>query len=66
MKALATSHYAEMTVLATIRDAMPALEEELHQRFAHCRVKREWFKAVPELLAFIEELKANSEGPPQV
>lgn len=59
MRSLATAHYAEMTVLATIRDAMPALEEELHQRFSQYRAKGEWFRAAPELLAFIEELKAS-------
>jgi hypothetical protein len=32
-----------------------ALEFTLHLRFAHLRVRGEWFRPDPELLAFIEE-----------
>lgn len=32
----------------------PRLEREIHDKFAHCRHRSEWFVATPELLAFIE------------
>lgn len=59
LSALATAHFQPMTLLATIENAPETLERELHKRFASCRARREWFKATPELLAFIETLKAK-------
>jgi hypothetical protein len=56
-KALTTGHHRELTLLAVIRDAPGELEFELHQRFAAHRVRGEWFKLVPEIQAYIDEVK---------
>lgn len=61
IKSLATGHYDQMTALAVIEDAPAPLEFELHQRFAAYRVRGEWFKAAPELLAYIEEINAGKK-----
>jgi hypothetical protein len=53
---LATSHYEDLRLLATI-EAPASLEFELHQRFAACRVRGEWFQKSDDLLAFIEAIK---------
>lgn len=57
LKALATAHHQELTLLAVIENAPGDLEFSLHNRFAALRVKGEWFRAEPELLAYIEEIK---------
>lgn len=57
LKALATAHYDELKVLATITNAPAGLEQQLHEKFAALRVRGEWFRAEPELLAYIESLK---------
>jgi hypothetical protein len=36
-------------------DKFGTLEKELHKRFAEHRDRGEWFKAVPEIVAFITE-----------
>jgi hypothetical protein len=48
-----------MTVLAIIKNASVSVEQSLHERFAKYRVRREWFTAAPEILAYIEEIKAK-------
>lgn len=35
-------------------------EREMHQRFANARIRGEWFRPVPELLAYIAEIKARA------
>jgi len=46
-----------LTVLAVI-DGDRDVERVLHRRFAHARIRGEWFHPVPELLAYISEVKA--------
>lgn len=41
------------------------LEIELHQRFFGDRVRGEWFKRTPDLLAYIESLPSPSEKAPE-
>ena len=43
-------------LLATI-DGGRETEWALHNRFDHARIQREWFRPVPELLAYIDEIK---------
>lgn len=45
-------------VLATVQGG-PALEQELHERFAGLREHGEWFRADPPLLEYIAQLKPN-------
>lgn len=52
---LATSHYEELRLLATIPNAPASLEFELHRRFAELRVRGEWFLHDGELAAWIED-----------
>lgn len=36
-----------------------ALEKELHERFAHCRIKGEWFRPSPDLLDYIASVRGR-------
>lgn len=45
-------------LLATVAGTM-ADEKHLHARFAEHRLHHEWFAAAPELLAHIEQIKAD-------
>jgi Meiotically up-regulated gene 113 len=56
---LSTGSAGKMTVLAVIKNASVSVEHSLHERFAKYRVRREWFKAAPEILAYIEEIKTK-------
>lgn len=56
LRALQTAREAPLEVLAVVPSSA-ADEFQTHQRFAHLRLKGEWFKAAPELLSFIEGLK---------
>jgi len=47
----------DLKLLATI-DGGREVEWVLHNRFSHARVRREWFRPVPELLAYIETIKS--------
>jgi Meiotically up-regulated gene 113 len=58
---LSTGSAAKMTVLATIKNASASVEHALHERFAKYRVRREWFTAAAEILAYIEQIKAKPE-----
>jgi hypothetical protein len=62
LKGLSTGCPYKLTVHATIENASGALELELHQRFAAHRLAGEWFRLAPEILAYIEEVKARSSG----
>lgn len=46
----------KIDLLATIAGGRE-VEWTLHNRFDHARIQREWFRPVPELLAYIEEIK---------
>jgi Meiotically up-regulated gene 113 len=56
---LSSGSAGQMKVLATIKNASASVEHALHERFAKYRVRREWFKAAPEILAYIEEIKTK-------
>jgi hypothetical protein len=49
--------------LAIVPDGI-AGEYETHKRFAHLRVRGEWFRPESDLLAFIEEMKVAAEPTP--
>jgi len=44
-------------ILATM-PGTPAVESRMHKRFAHLRITGEWFRPGPDLMAFIDSLKA--------
>jgi hypothetical protein len=57
LKSLATSHSTELRLLRSSRQANAyALERELHQRFQHLRVAREWFRDDPTIHQAFQEL----------
>lgn len=56
IKSLATGSPRELEVLAVV-PASVADEFNTHQKFAHLRIRGEWFRSDPELLDFIEEVK---------
>lgn len=39
-------------------------EDQAHGRFAHIRIRGEWFTATPELIQFIEDLRFTGKVPP--
>jgi hypothetical protein len=53
----------ELTLLKAV-DGGAHLEIELHQRFAADRVRGEWFRRTPDLLAYIESLPTPPEPEP--
>lgn len=53
-----------LEVLAVVPNTI-VTEPVAHQKFAHLRVSGEWFQASPELLDFIEEVKAEAAGLPK-
>ena len=55
LKTLQTGSSNPLTLIHFI-DSSVFDETELHQRFAHLRVRGEWFKPAQELLEFIERL----------
>ena len=60
--AIRNSCPAEVVLLRTIPTADRQLERTLHKRFAHLRVRLEWFSLRDELCAFIEaEIPLASE-----
>jgi hypothetical protein len=55
LNGLSTAHHGTLKVLAAMRGTV--LEErEMHKRFAHLRIKGEWFKMARELRNFIKSL----------
>ena len=60
LTALQTAHERPLEVLAVV-PASAAPEYEVHQQFAHLRLRGEWFRADRELLQFIEGLVAAHE-----
>lgn len=59
MSSLQTGNYRELETLLVAPSYM-AEEIETHQRFAHLRERGEWFRAEPDLLAFIEDLRVKA------
>jgi hypothetical protein len=63
IRALQTGFPLDLEVLAVVSMEV-ADEYQTHQRFAHLRVRGEWFRSEPDLLAFIEAVKAEPLPPP--
>lgn len=61
LRSIQTGHHLPLKILGTI-PASAIDELTVHARFAHLRLRGEWFRIDPELLAFIEETR---ESPPQ-
>ena len=59
---LATGNSQELKLLATFPGARPE-ERELHDRFRKDRIRGEWFRSTPELLALIEDVNAGRYRP---
>jgi hypothetical protein len=55
LASLQTGQSARLELLAELPGGH-RLEAELHKRFAHLRVRGEWFRAEPELLAYVVEV----------
>jgi hypothetical protein len=68
-----TAHHVSLTLVACM-EGTGADEKELHARFKHLRLRGEWFRPQPDLVAFIrdadkldlEKLKAVKQAPPPV
>jgi hypothetical protein len=52
---LQSSHHEPLEVLAAV-SAADVDEHQTHQRFAHLRIRGEWFRPEPELLDYIEQI----------
>lgn len=53
-----------LDILAMIPNSIVG-EWEAHEKFKHLRLRGEWFRAAPELLEFIEVVKAEAAGLPK-
>ena len=53
---LQISHFEKLSLLTTAPGGI-RLETKLHHRFAHLRIRGEWFRPAPELLAEIARLQ---------
>lgn len=62
LRNLQTASSAELRVLGWQRGG-PELEQELQARFEGHRLRGEWFRPDPELLAYIEALASFRRGP---
>lgn len=61
LQTLQGSSHQPLTILATF-DGTKSDERALHERFAHLRLKGEWFRSEASLLAFIEMLRTDGKG----
>jgi hypothetical protein len=55
LDSLRGGYYGRLQLLATMPGGRDQ-ERSLHERFAHLRIRGEWFHEAPELLAFVESL----------
>jgi hypothetical protein len=62
IKTLQTGLHRELKVLAIVPQEI-AGEFETHQRFAHHRIRGEWFRAGADLLRFIRHITRQAEKP---
>lgn len=60
---LQTSHAQELQLLRVLETAFEA-EPIFHERFAHLRIRGEWFEFDPEMLSFVPSLPAAPEDRP--
>ena len=61
LKSLQTAHPYKLELLATT-PGTTEYEKSLHDRFSSHRLKGEWFKSHPDVLAFISALKDTKRG----
>jgi hypothetical protein len=61
LRAMQTANAETLVLLAAVPGDV-GLERKLHERFAALRMRGEWFRATPELLAFVEG--ASLTAPP--
>jgi hypothetical protein len=54
---LQSSHHEPLEVLAAV-SAADVDEYLTHQRFAHLRIRGEWFRSEPDLLSYIDQINA--------
>jgi hypothetical protein len=59
---LQTGNAHPLTVLATVRGSC-GLERALHARFADHRIRGEWFRLVPEIMEYIDQIRALEPNP---
>ncbi|MEN9924059.1 MAG: hypothetical protein RL268_185 [Pseudomonadota bacterium] len=55
LHALRTAHHEELILLATMAGGA-VQEQRMHEKFAHLRLRGEWFSPDEDLLCFIESL----------
>jgi hypothetical protein len=65
LAALQTSIPTPLFLVATIIGADPSLEQRLHRRFRHLRVRGEWFRPEAELMRFIGEKASPCDDEPE-
>ena len=58
LASLQTAHAHELVLLVAIEGTF-RLEQSLHRKFAHLRLRGEWFRPEPELLELIAQSKAD-------
>ena len=61
LRGLSTAHHQALTVLLQLPGDLRT-ERELHERYARHRLRGEWFKPAPDLLAFI----CDQHQPPDI
>ena len=59
VKNLQTAHPFPLEIVGLIPEGGEELEQELHERFAHLRLRGEWFRPGADLWAYIESLEAR-------
>lgn len=58
LKALRTSNGGQITLLVAI-EGHDIIEKAIHHHFRHLREEGEWFRITPELMNFVDRLKAG-------
>lgn len=58
-----TSSSSRVWIMGTIDNATSDRESELHARFAHLRIRGEWFRSDPDLFDFIAANTSPWDGP---
>jgi hypothetical protein len=62
IKTLQTGAPAPITIYATIENATPAMEKQLHRRFRRLRLLNEWFDLTPAFQKWLLALRAEQAG----
>lgn len=59
VRTLQTAHHEDLALILSI-PAHAALEAAIQQRFDHLKTRGEWFRAAPDLVAFIDAVKSGA------